>query len=90
MRSERCLCDDMHRNPAYHCFFRNAEEYLWGRRCYSTARIVWCMPYEQGRLESALGQPFTFRPTNERRLLAAEADQALTSRECQFQAFRTS
>jgi hypothetical protein len=35
-----------------------------------------------------LGQPFTFHPPNERRLMIAEADQVLTSQECQVPTFR--
>jgi hypothetical protein len=37
---------------------------------------------------TAQGQTFTFRSSNERRLSGAEADQALTSQECQFLTFR--
>jgi hypothetical protein len=33
------------------------------------------------------GQPFTFRPLNERRLLSAETDQALSSQKCQNKTF---
>jgi hypothetical protein len=38
--------------------------------------------------KSASGQTFTFRPSNERRLSGAEADQALTSQACQELTFR--
>ncbi len=36
---------------------------------------------------SGLGQPFTFRLSNERQLMTAEADQGPSSRECQEQPF---
>jgi hypothetical protein len=42
------------------------------------------------RLDDSLGQAFTFRALNERRLLSAEADQALTSQECQERPFLNS
>jgi hypothetical protein len=34
-----------------------------------------------------MGQIFTFRRLSERRLMSAEADQALTSQECHFRTF---
>ncbi|EIM30777.1 hypothetical protein MicloDRAFT_00003040 [Microvirga lotononidis] len=39
---------------------------------------------------SEIGQPFTFQPANERRLMTTEADQALTSRACQKVILRVS
>jgi hypothetical protein len=47
---------------------------------YSKARGLKAWPECRWHAQaSAWGQPFTFRPPNKRRLMTAEADQALTS-----------
>jgi hypothetical protein len=52
------------------------------------AAISWKPCVSSQCLMSGWGQPFTFRPLNERQLLSAEADQALTFQKCHLKLFR--